>query len=89
VTEHIRITGNERSALRQLVEAIERLTHEFDAEAVGRIADYVGAHGTDSDGDSLDDALVMVCLRAIVDARARSSMRAAPPSPLPPPGEPS
>jgi len=61
-----RLTGNERKALRDFIEATEHLLNEFDPEAVGRIADYVGEHGTDSD-NARDDGVILECLRIIVD----------------------
>ena len=58
---NIKLTGNERRALRDFIEATEHLLNEFDPEAVGRIADYVGEHGTDSD-NARDDAVIVECL---------------------------
>ena len=66
-----RLTRNERLAKCDFVDAVEKLMLDMDADAVGRIADYVGEHGTDGDGDASVDAVVVECLRVIVDAMGR------------------
>ena len=52
------LSRSEQKAKRLLVVAVETLMLDLDAEAVGRIADDVGEHGTDGDGGSLEDAVV-------------------------------
>lgn len=52
------------------VDAVEKLMLDMDAEAVGRIADYVGEHGT-WDGNASVDAVVVECLRLIVHEMGR------------------
>jgi hypothetical protein len=66
-----KLTRNEHLAKCDLVDAVERLMLDMDAEAVGRIADYVGEYGTDGDGGTREDAAVVDCLRVIVDAMGR------------------
>lgn len=65
-----RLTSNERRAMNDLVEAVEALMLDYDAEAVGRIADYVGECGTPSDNADVD-GVVVECLRVVVDAMVR------------------
>ena len=65
----IRLTVEERKAMRKFVESVERLT-ELGATSVGLIADYVGEYGVDSDGELVDTAVVEA-LRAIVDVVGR------------------
>ncbi len=67
----VRLTGNERRVLRDFVRVVEEMMLDMDAEAVGRIADYVGEHGTDGDGGIREDGAVVECLRVIVDEMGR------------------
>lgn len=62
------LTKQERKAKEQFIRAVETLMLDLDAEAVGRIADHVGEHGTNGDGGSIEDGSVVECLRVIVDA---------------------
>ena len=64
----VRLKGNERRVLRDFVRVVEEMMLDMDAEAVGRIADHVGEHGTDGDGGVREDAAVVECLRVVVDA---------------------
>ena len=64
-----KLARREEAAMRTFIRAAEKLLLEFDAESVGRIADYVGEHGTDGDGGAREDAAVMECLRVLVDAK--------------------
>ena len=66
-----KLSKSESDAMHQLVRAVETLLLDLDAEAVGRIADYVGEHGTDGDGGANEDAVVVECLRVIVDSHGR------------------
>jgi hypothetical protein len=66
-----KLARREEAAMRTFIRAVEKLLLDFDAESVGRIADYVGEHGTDGDGGALEDAAVMECLRVLVDAKGR------------------
>ena len=61
------LTSAERAAMRRFVSAVETLMLELTPEQVGRIADYVGEHGTDGDGGDREDAVVVECLQLIVD----------------------
>lgn len=69
------MTVRGRAALRAFVRATEALLLGFSAEEVGLIADHVGKYGTDGGeggGDSaLVDAVVLSCLRVIVDNHGR------------------
>ena len=65
----IRLTVEERKAMRKFVESVERLT-ELGATSVGLIADYVGEYGVESDVDRVD-AVVVKALRAVVDVVGR------------------
>lgn len=65
------LTTEERKAKDRFVRAVEALMLDLDAESVGRIADYVGEHGTDGDGGTREDGAVVECLRVIVDAIGR------------------
>lgn len=67
-----KLTATERRAKRKFVQAVELLMLDLGAESVGHIADDVGEHGTDGDGGTVEDAVVVDCLRVIVDAMARS-----------------
>ena len=67
------LTKQERKAKEQFIRAVETLMLDLDAEAVGRIADHVGEHGTNGDGGMLEDAAGVECLRVIVDAMGRRS----------------
>ena len=62
------LTKQERKAKEQFIRAVETLMLDLDAEAVGRIADHVGEHGTNGDGGSIEDGSVVECVRVIVDA---------------------
>jgi len=62
----IRLSIRERNAMRKFVSAVEGLM-DLGAESVGIIADHVGEYGTGSDGDALEDAVVVECLRVVVD----------------------
>jgi hypothetical protein len=62
------LTRGETLAKDRFVRAVEALMLDLDAEAVGRIADYVGERGTDGDGGAREDGAVVECLRVIVDA---------------------
>ena len=62
------LTKQERKAKEQFIRAVETLMLDLDAEAVGRIADHVGEHGTNGDGGSIEEGSVVECLRVIVDA---------------------
>ena len=62
------LTKQERKAKEQFIRAVETLMLDLDAEAVGRIADHGGEHGTNGDGGSIEDGSVVECLRVIVDA---------------------
>lgn len=64
----IRLSRGETIAKDKFVRAVEALMLTYSDEEVGRIADYVGEHGTDGDGDASVDAVVVECLRVIVDA---------------------
>lgn len=66
-----KLARREEAAMRTFIRAAEKLLLEFDAESVGRIADYVGEHGTDGDGGAREDSAVMECLRVLVDAKGR------------------
>jgi hypothetical protein len=65
------LTKEQAAAMRAFVRATEALMLGLSAEEVGRIADYVGEHGTDGDGGALEDGAVVECLRVIVDAMGR------------------
>ena len=65
------LTSAERAAMRRFVSAVETLMLELNPEQVGRIADYVGEHGTDGDGGGREDAVVVECLQLIVDVVGR------------------
>jgi hypothetical protein len=67
----IRLNREEVRLKENFVRAVEELMLDFNAETVGRIADYVGEHGTDGDGGAREDAAVVECLRIIVDAMVR------------------
>lgn len=67
----IRLTATERRVKERFVRIVETMMLDMDAESVGRIADYVGEHGTDGDGGTLDDGAVVECLRVIVDSMSR------------------
>ena len=66
-----RLDAGEVMAMRRFVGAVEHLMLDLDAESVGRIADYVGEHGTDGDGGVREDGAVVECLRVVVDAMGR------------------
>jgi tetrahydromethanopterin S-methyltransferase subunit A len=66
-----RLTAEERKAKDRFVRAVEMIMLDLDAKEVGRIADYVGEHGTDGDGGTREDATVVECLRIIVDEMGR------------------
>jgi hypothetical protein len=57
----------ELAAKRLFVLAVKALLLDLDAEAVGRIADDVGEYGTNGDGGAREDAVVLECLRVIVE----------------------
>jgi hypothetical protein len=61
------LTSAERTALRRFVSSVETLMLDYTPEQVGRIADYVGEHGTDGNGGDREDAVVLECLRIVVD----------------------
>ena len=65
------LTVEERKAKDRFVRAVEALMLDMDADSVGRIADYVGEHGTDGDGGTREDGAVLECLRVIVDGMGR------------------
>ena len=67
----VKLTHTESRAKLKFVRAVETLMLDLNVELVGRIADYVGEHGTDGDGGALEDAAVVECLRIIVDAMGR------------------
>jgi hypothetical protein len=67
----VHLSKSEIRAKDKCVRAIETLLLDHDAESVGRIADYVGEHGTDGDGGAREDAVVLECLRVIVDNHGR------------------
>ena len=69
----IKLTVEESRAKNKFIRGVEALMLDMDAESVGRIADYVSEHGTDGDGGSIEDGLVVECLRVIVDAMGRRS----------------
>jgi hypothetical protein len=62
------LTSAERTALRRFVSVVEFMMLTLTPEEVGRIADYVAEHGTDGDGGDREDAVVLECLRLVVDA---------------------
>jgi hypothetical protein len=62
------LTSADRAAMRRFVSAVETLMLELTPKQVGRIADYVAEHGTDGDGGDREDAVVLECLRLVVDA---------------------
>ena len=64
----VALTAEEAHFKARFVQAVEALMLDLDAETVGRIADYVGEHGTDGDGGAVEDGVVVECLRVIVDA---------------------
>lgn len=66
-----KLTRKEEAAKLAFIRACETLLLDLDAEAVGRIADYVGEHGTDGDGGVIEDGAIVEALNAIVDAMAR------------------
>lgn len=65
------LNAKERIAMRKFILAVECLL-DLDAESVGRIADHVGEHGTDGDGGMGEDAIVVECLRVVVDNHHRA-----------------
>lgn len=65
------LTAEERRTMRKFVGAVEELMLDFDADAVGRIADCVGERGTGGVGGAREDGAVLECLRVIVDAMGR------------------
>lgn len=65
------LTARERAGMRRFVSAVERLMMGLTPEQVGHIADYVAEHGTDGDGGTREDAVVLECLRLIVDEVGR------------------
>jgi hypothetical protein len=64
----IRLNREEMRLKDKFVQAVEIMMLDMSAEEVGRIADYVGEHGTDGDGGTREDGTVLECLRIIVDA---------------------
>ena len=67
------LTATEQRVKERFVRIVETMMLDMDAESVGHIADYVSEHGTDGDGGSIEDGLVVECLRVIVDAMGRRS----------------
>ena len=65
-----RLAVHERHALGVFAEGIRGLLR-LTPEAVGRIADYVGEYGVEEE-TALQDAVLVECLRIIVDARNRT-----------------
>ena len=70
MTRAVKISRAEHIAMTRFARACEMLLLDLDAESVGRIADYVGEHGAGGD-TSLVDAVVLSCLRVIVDNHGR------------------
>jgi hypothetical protein len=62
-----RLTAEERKAKDRFVRAVEALMLHMTAEEVGHIADYVSEYGTDGDGGTREDAVILGCLLLIVD----------------------
>jgi hypothetical protein len=67
----VHLSRTEVLARARFVRAIEELLLDFDAESVGRIADDVGERGAGGDGDTRVDAVILECLRLIVDYHGR------------------
>ena len=66
-----KLSKTESDAMHKFVEAVEALLLDLDAEQVGHIADHIGENGTDGDGGDNEDAVVVECLRVIVDSHGR------------------
>lgn len=62
-----KLSASESDAMHKFVEAVETLLLDLDAEQVGHIADHIGEYGTDGEGGDNEDAVVVECLRVIVD----------------------
>ena len=60
------LTPREQELKEALVHAVEDLLQAGE-ESVGRIADHVGEHGTDSDVGQVVDGVVVDCLTVLVD----------------------
>lgn len=65
------LTHHERAVLHRFVSAVEILTLDLTPEQVGKLADHVGEHGSGGDGGAREDAVVLECLRLVVDAVSR------------------
>ena len=70
------LTHHERAVLHRFVSAVEILTLDLTPEEVGKLADHVGEHGTGGGGGAREDdaeleAVVLECLRLVVDAVSR------------------
>ena len=66
-----KLSRAEQHARDRFVLAVEALLLDMDAESVGHIADDVGERGTDGDGGAREDAVVLECLRVVVDNHGR------------------
>ena len=71
----VKLSAAEARAKERFVSAVETLMLAMDAESVGRITDHVGEYGTDLDGGGGQSAVVLECLRVIVDAHGRRRRR--------------
>jgi len=76
----VHLSRTELTAKNHFIRAVEALLLDFDAEQVGRIADYVGEYGAEDyvgeygaegDGGARAAAVVFECLRLIVDHHGR------------------
>ena len=65
----------EQHARDNFVSAVLELMLDHDAEAVGRIADNVGEYGIGDDGGPEEDAVIVACLRIIIDAMADAALK--------------
>jgi hypothetical protein len=62
-----KLSRAELAAKHAFVFAVEALLLDHDADAVGRIADDVGERGASGDDGAREDAVILECLRLIVD----------------------